>query len=209
MKNKELLIKALQAQSKDCTNELIKQFLLSNEKTETKFDLYQFTNNKGLRAFEWGIMHKDGYMYATDSHILARVKAEYNQDLEECFVTKKGEIYQNEKLPPFDAVIPNIDDIKPLKIDFKKVLEIEKQYKIDRKADDDKNKVYVIKINDRYFNIKLFSVIARFSIAYKIEDIYLTSTTKTAIIQNKELDATAIIMPIILNDKYSAKIYEL
>ena len=210
MKNKELLIKALQVQSKDYSNELIKQFLLSNEKIETKFNLYHFQNDKDFsHTCMKGTTHMGGYLYATDGHILAKVKSDYTVELEGVILTKNGLIYRNEKLLNFDSVIPNLDDIKPLKIDFKKVLDIEKQYKIDKKTDNDKNKLYIIKINDCYFNIKLFSVIARFSIAYQIEDIYLTGSTRPLVVQNKELDATALIMPILINDKYSAKIYEL
>jgi hypothetical protein len=173
MKNIELLHDAANISNNETVKELIKRFILSNEmqkkQEKSKFNLFDYINtSKYAREYQQGIYHIDGLKVATDSFIMAICKEDYSKELEGKIISKKGEeIFA--KYPNFKAIIPSNDLLNFVKIDFKKVLDIEKEFKVLKKISKDIKGF--VKINDVYFNITLFSKLAKFCMEFNIDSI--------------------------------------
>ena len=203
MKNTELLNTALQLNNSPEIERLIKQFLLSNTlQSNNKFNPFDFTAKKDWRLVLTGVHYEDGYMYASDSHLAIKVKQDYLPELEEKTIDKKGaEI--TEKYPDVNRVIPPDEAMTFVQIDFAKVLEVEKVYRLDCKADKE-IKIGLVKVGETYLSVELLAKIAKFALHFGIEKIGIQSPDRCVKITNGE--SMAILMPVIYTDQ---KVYEL
>lgn len=112
-----------------------------NEQKIGKFNLYDFCDKskkeKALRPAFTGVYHKSGYKYATNAHILCRLKQDYNPELEDNVVLKDGSILSKDKytrLPNYDSVIPtDLKQYQSIEIDFDKFPQWNKEAKLHKK----------------------------------------------------------------------------
>lgn len=110
-----------------------------NEQKIGKFNLYDFCENskKPLRPLFTGVCHKNGYKYATNEHILCKIKQDYNSELEDNIVLKDGSIFKKDeytRLPNYDAVIPtDLTDYTAINIDLSKFPQWSKEAKLHKK----------------------------------------------------------------------------
>lgn len=110
-----------------------------NEQKIGKFNLYDFCENskRPLRPVFTGVYHKNGYKYATNAHILCRIKQEYNSELEDNIVLKDGSIFKKDeytRLPNYDAVIPtDLTDYTAINIDLSKLPQWGKDAKLHKR----------------------------------------------------------------------------
>ena len=132
MKNIELLEQAIIVNSKEDSNQLIKQFLLSNQLQSNKFNPFDYCDPKDFRSALRGVLHRDGCKIATDSLMLIVLKEDYPVELEGKIIDKMGSMI-DANFPDFVSVIPRDENCTFVKIDSARIFEIEKQYKIDKK----------------------------------------------------------------------------
>ena len=208
MKNIELLHQAITASGNEQVERLIKQFILSNElQVKSKFNLFDCVAKKdNYRPVMTAVHYENGFAYATDGHIAIKLKQDYAPELEGKTINKKGEELKD-TYPNVDACTPKDENLTYLGIDFARVLELEKIYKLDYKAD---TKIIqgCIKIGEAFVNIPLLAKIARFAISLDIKTIGVENSQKALKITNGE--STAIIMPVMFNEESEAhKLYAL
>lgn len=109
-----------------------------NEQRIGKFNIYDFCDKskkeKAYRPVLIGVYHKNGYKYATDAHILCRIKQDYNPDLEDNVLLKDGSILSKDeytRVPDYDSVIPtSLKEYQPIEIDFDKFPQWRKEAKL-------------------------------------------------------------------------------
>ena len=84
-----------------------------------KIDLWKFVKKSEkdeLRTNLTGLGYKDGYVYATDAHILLRQKDPYAKKYEGKVISKEGKVI-SEKPPKYADVIPDLKLYRPWRID--------------------------------------------------------------------------------------------
>lgn len=204
MKNQELLYRAMQLSDKQEVEQLIKQFILSNSlQPGNKFNPYDFAAKKDrYRPIFNGVHYEDGYMYATDGYLAIKIKQEYAPELERKTIDRQGEEL-GENFPNVNRVLPAKEKLTFEKIDFKRVLEVEKEFKTDKKVNKEL-KFAVVKVGDTYLGIELLAKIAKFAIYFDINEIGVQSPDKCVIVTD-EIN-TALLMPVIYKDQ---KVYQL
>ena len=112
-----------------------------NEQKIGKFNLYDFCDKskkeKALRPAFTGVYHKNGYKYATDAHILCRLKQNYAPELENNVVLKDGSILSKDeyiRLPNYDSVIPtDLRQYQSIELDIDKFPQWNKESKLHKK----------------------------------------------------------------------------
>ena len=95
--------------------------ILTIEESETKigkFDIYSFVSKDKLRPAMQGIYHKDGYKFATNAHLLIKVKSNYDEKLEKHLLFKDGKTDSEIRVPNYDCVIPKYYEREEIDIDF-------------------------------------------------------------------------------------------
>lgn len=197
MKNIELLHQAMQTDDKTEATRLIKQFILSNDlQVKSKFNLFDCVGKKdNYRPVLSGVHYENGFAYATDGHTAIKLKQDYVADLEGKTINKKCEELQD-TYPNVDACTPKDENLTYLDIDFARVLELEKVYKLDYKANTEIIQGCV-KIGDAFVNIPLLAKIARFAISLDIKTIGVEDSQRALKVTNGE--SVAIIMPVMFN----------
>jgi len=202
MKNLELLQQAARISTNNDVITLIKQFLLTNEPQATKFNPYDYTGKN--RACMTGIFHSEGYKAATDGYIAISYKSDYAPELEGKIIDKTGSPV-NDVFPMYRNVIPEDKNLTYQDIDFLKVLELEREYKADKKLN--KELFGLVCISDVYFNVTLLAKIARFALNFGIKTIGTQDLNRCAKITDGT--NTAIIMPKLNTGADAVKIYNL
>ena len=194
MKNIELLHQAIQTEDKTEATRLIKRFILSNDlQTNTKFNMFDYVSNDKYRLALMGVCYVNGCQYATDAHLMVKITQPYNPDFEGKIIDKKGEIIK-EIFPRCDSVIPLDTNLNFVPIDWGKVLQAEKQYKLDKKTDKELN-CGIIKIGESYFSVVLLAKIAKFAKYANITEMGVNEGFRAAKI-GKGTDNIAILMPM-------------
>lgn len=128
----------------EVNKELIVEKLMNIVRLETpqakgsKFDIFKFTSKDDLRPIMTGVFHDKGNKVASDSHILAVIKEDYDESLEGQVVMKDGSLYKT-ATQSFGSKYPNYQSIysdngERIKIDFAKVTEAYNAYKANKKA---------------------------------------------------------------------------
>lgn len=105
----------------------------------SKFDIFKFTCKDDLRPIMQGVFHDKGNKVASDSHILAVIKEEYDESLEGQVVMKDGSLYKYPDTQTFGCRYPNYQSIysdkgEIVKIDFAKVTDAYNAYRANKKA---------------------------------------------------------------------------
>ena len=203
MKNLLLLQQAAKISKDEDVITLIKQFLLTNEPNTVKFNPYAYTGKN--RACMTGIFHSEGYKAATDGHIAIAYKSDYAPELEGKIIDKQG-YPVNDTFPAYKNVIPDDANLTYQDIDFNRVLELEREYKADKKLD---QQLYagLVLISETYFDVILLAKLARFALNFGIKTIATQDLNRCAKITDGT--NTAIIMPKLNTGADAVKIYNL
>lgn len=204
MKNQELLHRAMQLSDNQEVEQLLKQFILSNSlQPSNKFNPYDFAAKKDrYRPIFNGVHYEDGYMYATNRYLAIKIKQEYAPELEGRTISREGEDIGG-NFPDVNRVLPDMKKLSFVKVDFKRVLEVEKEFRTDKKVNK-KLKFAVVKVGDTYLGIELLAKIAKFAIYFDINEIGVQSPDKCVIVTD-EIN-TALLMPVTYTDQ---KVYQL
>lgn len=127
----------------DCYKELITAKIREiiacecNEQKLGKLDLYDFTDNKDTyRNWVRAVHYMNGYRYASETHILIKIKSDYPIEMEGKSICKDGSELSDVRLPNFDSVIASWDSLQTssdFKIDFDRLNECVKQAKAHKK----------------------------------------------------------------------------
>lgn len=203
MKNQDLLKDAISLLNDNKNapeaQKLIRQFILSNELApRTKFNPYDFTNPKATpyNPQQSGVYFSEGFKVATNGYVLIAYKEDYAPELEGKTIDKKGAEITDGTYPNYRCVIPADKGLEFVKIDYKKVLEIEREYNLDKKTKD--LEIGAVVIKGVGFSVPFLAKMARFALNFGITTIGL-STPDCA---GKITDGVnmGIIMPIMLAD---------
>jgi len=207
MKNIELLHDAALISENKKVQELIQKFILSNElQTKSKFNPYDYSAGKSdFRETLRGVYHSNGFKVATNGTILIAYKGNYPIEIEGKIIGRTGEEVDG-TYPNWQSVIPNNDKLNFTPIDFKKVLDIEREFKVVKKTSEDY--IGLIKIGDAYFHIGLMAKMAKFALNFGITEIGTNGYDKPAKIFSCE--NIAILMPMMRDeDNKNIKTYTL
>ena len=207
MKNIELLHQALKLNESPEVENLIKRFILSNDEVKKgKLNLFAFCGNKKqVRNSILGVYHCEGYQYATNLYLAVKVKSEYNPEFEGKIIDAKMQVIYD-YYPDINGVIPKDEQMRYVPFNFSRILEIEKKFKLDKKAG---IKVGYIEIEGIRLAVEQMALIARFALNFGITEIGLNSPEK-AVKVVKGNEATAILMPMMFQTGIcDSKIYQL
>lgn len=206
MKNIDLLERAILSDTKEASDSLIKQFLLSNQMQNSKFNIFDYCAKKDdySPAFT-GVLHEKGYKVATDGHCLIILKEDYPAELEGKIVDKKG-AFIDSKFPDFSQLLQIDDKYTFYEFDGDKILEIEKDWKIEKKLNDF-NFGYV-KIQNTCLGIELLAKMVRFAKTIGTNQIGIQSPNRAVKI-GKGLENCGIMMPVLISNESNAKEYTL
>lgn len=141
----------------------------SKRSPKKHFDLKSVLDRESRSPFAQKIYCKGGYKYASDGYILARVKAEYEEE-GAYFNAFTGEADIYGKPEDYEAVIKSIENKpgRPVKLNFEKVEELSDREKADRRLKT-KKWMYLLKIQDRYFALRKLRILASFVRDYNAE----------------------------------------
>lgn len=119
------------------------------------FNIFDFTDkSKSLTAANinlQGVYNKGGFQVATDAHVMAMVKADYNPNLEEKIADQSGEI--------LDGIFPKYEKIIPKKSEVKKsCLTIQDFKNMARKMKTNS----VIKVSDKKLKVSTIKKVVKF-----------------------------------------------
>ena len=190
MKNIELLEKAILVNSKEDSNQLIKQFLLSNQLQSSKFNLYDYCSKEIKRPVMTGINYANGFQAATDGFILIKLKESYSPELEGKTIDKKG-VKIDGIYPKYNVVIPDDKYLTYYSIDRDRVLELYQEYKLAKKLD--KYHEGYITINGVSFKVDLLAKMCRYAKYIDTDQIGLQDSKRAAKFSNN--GSCGIIMP--------------
>ena len=141
-----------------------------NEKRakETKFNFYDFASKDAYKECMEGVFHTNGWMVASNSHILIASKENYDEKNEGKVLRKDGsEIDTTEtsrRYPKWEVIKPSFKETASYKIDFSKLEEWMKLYKAHQKlmtTRERKRHIEYMKIGNNYYNLKLFYTFAK------------------------------------------------
>lgn len=126
-----------------------------------KFDYFKLVNKKHTYTALRGVYYDNGNVVASDGHILAIVKSDYDTEREGQIITSDGQVLEGYKYPNYKGVIPTTDGWPTYNIDFAKVRDIIKRSKVWAKANGCKQNCTnrLIKIGSACFSLKYFEVL--------------------------------------------------
>ena len=153
---------------------------LMERKNAEKFNPYKYVRKGSVYPRLDGVLHKNGYKIATDSHILIRYKCDYPQAYDGKVIGKNGKVV-NDWFPNWKNAIPKDYKNYPIQInlDTDKILEWRNEFK------KDKRKRYIVKIGDTYFDLKLLALAAEFMKYFGMQKFYVNGN-KAACSRNEK-----------------------
>lgn len=169
------------------------------QKDPKKFNLYKYVDKENIYPRLNGVLHKDGYKVATNGCILIRYKCDYPREYEGKVIGKNGKVV-NDWFPNWKNAIPKDYKNYPIQID----LDTDKILKWRNEFKKDKRNIYIVKIGNTYFNLKLFALAAEFMKYFNIQRFYINGNNAACARSEKDF---VIIMPynFISGTKYSVK----
>ena len=207
MKNLDLLHEALTLNENQEIERLIKQVITSNqERANKRFDIYDYCAPKDdIHDALKGVYHSNGFKVVTDSYLLIKVKEGYNSEYEGKIIDKKGAVIEA-KFPDYGCVIPTDESLIYKPFPFSRILEIEKEFKLDKKA----SKFFAgyINFSGVLLSVPLLAKMARFALFYGFTEIGISEPNR-AIKIGKGYETTGILMPITKPDPVNSKEYYL
>ena len=204
MKNLDLLVLASGLSTQPDVTDLIKRFIQTNQPSVVSFNPYNYTANDKYRPVMNGVYHSEGFISASDTHILITYKCDYNPEFEGKILAKDGSVIIG-TYPNFKAVIPNGSDLTFVDISFPAILELEKEYNTDKKLK--KGLIGRVMISGLCLDVTLMAKIARFALNFGITKFGSNDPLRAAKITDGT--NTAIIMPCHITDNDLIKFYAL
>ena len=151
---------------------LVEEILYLDTNTErikkTKFNFYDFVSKDAYKECMEGVFHTNGWMVASNSHILIASKENYDDKFEGKVLRKDGSVIDTTEIsrryPKWEGIKPSFKETESYKIDFSKLEEWMKLYKVHEKmmtAKEKKRHIEYMKIGNNYYNLKMFYTFAR------------------------------------------------
>lgn len=173
-----------------------------NEQKIGKFDLYELCAPKDREAYA-GVAHLNGYKYATDGGMLAKIKTEYPQELEGRMVLKNGSFApEYVRFPRYDSVIPNTDGWKEFKVDFSEFAESKKlanaHWKEHKK--DPSYRAIVILNEEIQLSYWKFEKLLKLMKELNTDVVYYINNTRAIVV--KEKDSVCLLMPLLPRENF-------
>lgn len=151
---------------------LVEEILYLDTNTErikkTKFNFYDFVSKDAYKECMEGVFHTNGWMVASNSHILIASKENYDDKFEGKVLRKDGsEIDTTEKIkmyPKWENIKPSFNETASYKIDFSKLEEWMKLYKAHQKLMTTRERerhIEYMKIGNNFYNLKMFYTFAK------------------------------------------------
>ena len=150
----KLLLDAISYRDPDLVLPLLKQLLVSfQSEPNMKFKLYDLcaADDDAKHVQCQGIYHENGYLIATDGHILAKIKDDYDAKFEGKTIARNGKSIEA-KFPNYRSIIPN-GQRNLVNLKYSDVADLMKIFKAERKAD--KYCVVLGKVIDGYYTAQL------------------------------------------------------
>ena len=117
MKEVKLIEQALLQTQEPETKKLLEQFIRANTVINTKFDLFKLVDRQkdSMSPAHTGIFHDHGHKVATDGHILAAVRSDYEPVFEGKILKPDGSFVDEDyKFPKWKSYIPTDDSLTPV-----------------------------------------------------------------------------------------------
>lgn len=171
-----------------------------NDQKIGKFDLYSLASDDEIRKPLMGVYHKDGYKYVTNTHILCKIKHDYEPEFEGRVIMPDGSLLPEEetRVPRYDSVIPaDLNDYICIDVDFSKVAEWQKVAKLHKKIYSKYARLYVSVHEDTTFAFEDFVKFAKAMQAFGLSQIMVheKDRTKFGVVKNDE--TTIVICPLV------------
>lgn len=161
-----------------------------------KFSLWDYVSKDDLRPSMNCILHDSGYKVATDGHILAILKEDYEAAMEGRQMRKDGTFFEDGKYPNWRMVIPDPKKMGSIsvRLDFAGIREFEKDYKAKKKLN--KNLEGYVKVGVSYFNLDLLIKAVRFMEYVGTDELMISPDGKRAALAVAG-DSRLVVMPCI------------
>lgn len=193
-------VNSLEFVGKSDIQEMISKIILCemNDQKIGKFDLYNFcadskNPNKSLR----GVACRNGYKYATDGHILIRVKDDYPKEYEDRIILPDGSLLSKDvRVFNYERVLNVItDDYINFDVDFDKIKEIKKEVKLHKKTYAKHSHCFVSLLEDTTIAFSLFDKAASAMQAFGIKHLMLHKNDRTRFLVAECEDAKLVFSP--------------
>lgn len=163
-----------------------------------RFNIYNFCSDFQMKAALTGVYHDSGYKVASDAVVMVAIKAEYPEELEHHIITNDG-VDIPAKYPHWKSCIPDGQDYKPYKVDFKKYDEFIKRRREAWKALEGHgikwNEEWTIKVGPAYLKAKNFDRFAAGMKELGTTEIYVMDRRHT--VYAKTDNGWVLIFPIL------------
>jgi len=201
MKNQELIQQAISllADNQQAAD-LLRRFLMSNAKTNVKFDFYNYVARNSLRPAMTGVFYENGFKIATDGHILiALSNQEYPPEIEGCVIDKKANKI-NERFVNWRRVVPAEHTMNVMSVlDIDKIKEA---VKIDKQIMKERNEKRVaVKLGESYFLPEMLLKIAIFASEIGVNELKMNDAKpNSAACVYGDGGSVGLIMPLSINE---------
>jgi hypothetical protein len=165
----------------------------SETKSKEKFNLWDYAMKDTLNNVLGCIFYDNGYKVATNGFILAVLKEEYDSTLDGRLMKKDGTFYTDGKYPNWTRVIQSING-DTIRIDFSKIMEFERDYKVKKKLN--KNLEGIIKISTHYFRLDLIIKSVKFMEYVGTDEFIINPSGVACAVKG---DNRLVVMPLTVN----------
>lgn len=179
--------KELSSLLKDLLNEAI--ICEQNEAKVGKLNLYDFVAKKSCPPALFGVHYKNGFAFASDKHIVCKVKMDYDKDKEGSTILKNGKPIldkngKNVNYPDCDKVV--FDGYKnkpyaPIEINLESYLEQKKRVAGFNKLTGKYGPTPYYRVRDTFYDSKLFDLFMSFVISLNALDIRMNNDVNSPI----------------------------
>lgn len=157
-----------------------------------KFNLKDIVS-KDRQALQ-GIFHENGYEIASDGHILSKIKADYDTELEGKIINPKNGEEISAKYPDYKAVFNGSKSPDKVTLNFESVKEVEQKQQCDKKLGIEGYNIYICKIGESYFRIKETVQLTRFMKAYGLSEVHFTKGNENSFIYAEATDGSCTLI---------------
>ena len=131
----------------------VKLYLVENSKLNAvNFKIFNYVSKDSFRPALSGVYHKNGHQIATDGIILVGIISNYPEEYEGKIIDNKGRELEY-KYVDYEKVIPK-SNCTIVNLDENLIKDNYKRYKVEKKAKEEFNKYYKMKIGEFYYNIE-------------------------------------------------------
>lgn len=201
MKNIELLQSIVEEDDKEIREQLMKQFVKENTPVLNRFSLYDYVSkDKILRENLTGVYYDpEGFICATDAHILIAVKENFSPKMEGKIIGKQGKEIVGKYPNIWDVISYYKCDRDSCPFPFDRVKELSKELKTKKKLKEvEKDERYFLEIGAFAYGVDYLDKLSRFLVKENITTISVpvntSATSSSLMIAKSENGSVAALM---------------